>query len=320
MKSKPIVLGAVALLLAGGLMSYWFSDSEVPRTGSDDPAKTVDAGSVSSAGKQSAPLEKAAAEQGRQLVQEICGPNAYHRLRELADREQLSPSECEALSEFLVETTTDEKLERMASIKNSVMNVLASQEHLPTPWDQLLQKIYQDDFQHPVIRDYALQHLFEYYEKLLRQGIETLDPTRESELLALFWKALDQKRESYSGTALLGLFHLSEVEPGIDLGRLAFHSLEMIQSPDTGELARISAFQVASLLDEPGTLPLAKIEAHQGENLPVRVSAIAAIGMVGSKDEVPFLKKILQEKNSSIHVAGSIAIAKIQTRNQQISR
>ncbi len=229
-----------------------------------------------------------------------------------------SRSDCEVSSDFVREKTADEGIERMASIKNSVMNLLARQPNLPLPWSDLLRRVLLDETQHPVIRDYALQHAFSHYEEAIQgTATEPLDGTRQSRLLELFWAALERKRESLAGTALLGLFHLSEFDASVDRGRLGRQSLAVLEAAETGELARISGFQVCRLLGEQGALQPSVAHAEKRESIPLRVSAIAAVGALGGDTELPLLRRLLAEANPSVRVAAKAAVQRIQFKTNR---
>lgn len=189
------------------------------------------------------------------------------------------------------------------------------QSRFSEPWDQLLQRILQDEDQHPVIRDYALQHLFEYYQATIQSTpAQTVDSARRNKLMKVFWAALERKQESLAGTALLGLFYLSESDPAVDRGQLARQALDLLESRDTGELARISAFQVCGLSGERQALPKAVTAAIQTGSIPLQVSAIAAIGALGSDAELPLLRRLRGESNPSVRAAAGSAIQRIQSR------
>ena len=205
----------------------------------------------------------------------------------------------------------------MASIKNSVMNLLARQAHPPQPWDQVLQGILQDDDQHAVIRDYALQHLFEYYEAALRGSpVARLDPGRRTALRALFWAALERKSESLAGTALVGLFHLSAAEPAIDRPRVLGQALGLLEAANSGDLARITAFQVCAQAADSRALTPAISAAEAASTLPLRVAAIAVVGATGGAAELPLLKRLQNEPNPSLRAAVAAAIRNVESRIQ----
>jgi hypothetical protein len=241
------------------------------------------------------------------LIEQITGTNAHRRLQELASQPRLSQSECSALCRFLQAATSDEKLERMASIKNAVMNMLSRQSNLPEAWETTLVRMVEDSAQHDVIRDYALQHLFARYE-------EMPDRPQRTELEALFWRMLQHTDASMGGTALLGLYDLSTKGFGIDNARLGRSAMNMLRAEDASPLARVPAFQVCALLEERQAIVQAVEVAQQQGEIALRTSAIAAIGALGTSSDLPLLETLGTEPNPSIRLAATTAIKRIKTR------
>lgn len=331
MKNARLITGSVATLAVVAALWLWFIDRE-PKPGSqpsplpveretaratdNEPAATnaleAAAGQPRPARGESVNAASRAAASER-LVEEICGPDAYNRLRELAQGGPLSRAECETLYQLLQTKTTDAKLERMAGIKNAVMNVLARQQNLPARWDNLLRRMLEDDDQHTVIRDYALQHLFAWYEENLDgRGTAKLKEGERNELQQLFWSILDKKQAGFGGTALLGLYHLAVCDPSVDPARLSEEAVELLRAPDASPLVQISAFQVCGLLGERRALTQAIEAAQNGQNIALRVSAIAAVGALGGRDGLVVLRSLLREANPSVRTAVRTAIKRLE--------
>jgi hypothetical protein len=316
MKPVRLLVAAILLLAAVGTL-VWVSlrhrdmgarDGRQP----DAPARQTDAARVTSV---ATPGTQAIEASSTSPVEEVCGPRSQRVLRELAAGKSLSRSDCEDLCRFVSAPTTDEKLERMASIKNDVMNILAAQPNLPADWDHLLARIYKDERQHPVIRDYALQHLFEYYEAASEHvETEAWEPDRRARIRDLFWEALDQNQQSFAGTALLALFRLSDLDYGIDRELLAQRTLESLADQSTGDLARITAFQVAAALEQPGAIPEATRVLADGPTVALKVSAAAALGALGGEAELALLRQFQDEANPSIRGAIHAAVKAIESR------
>jgi hypothetical protein len=251
---------------------------------------------------------------GVDLIEEICGPSAYQRLQELSSVGPLGAAECRALAEFVSGPTADETLERMASIKNAVMNVLAHQHNLPEKWEALLRRIIEDDGQHAVIRAYALQHLFTWYEKTIEPGYA--DGGGDQELIAVrqfFWRMADHAEGSVAATALVGLCHLAGDDRGLDAAELGAKAAALIEQRGVDPLVEISAFQVAALLGETSVLARALEVAEAGPTIASRVSAVAAVGTVGDTDALFRLKRLLDDPNASVRNAARAAIARLES-------
>jgi hypothetical protein len=110
------------------------------------------------------------------------------------------------------------------------------------------------------------------------------------------------------------LFNLSGVEPAIDRQRVLEKALEFVEAADTGDLARITAFQVCAQAGDPRVLALARPAAEAAPSIAMRVAAIAAVGASGGAIDLPLLKRLQTEPNPSLRVAAAAAIRRIHAR------
>jgi len=330
-----VEIGRVILAMASisvlAMAGFWFSHRQgrvSPKpapTVSGDPAASSRSVAIGPQQEVSGPQEpkgppKATVSRsasGDALIQAICGPQAERQLRELANREVLTRSECETLYRFLRERTPDDGSKRMSWIKNDVMNILARQRNLPAPWDEMVAALYEDELQPWVIRDYALQHLFDFCDQASRTGhLRELNAARRQRIQALFWNAVEQTQQSVAGTALLALWRLSAVGMGVDRERVAAKSIELVEAPNTGELARITALQVSADSGQQGILKSAMALAEAGQKIPLRASAIAAVGRLGNQEQLPWLERQAADANPSLKIAVDAAVKQIRSRSK----
>jgi hypothetical protein len=328
MKRAALRIVAVVTVVAAALLCLITVNRHGRRAPQEPPTVVLPAASTTGAGQGLRPDEAIAANQGTgntmsetavsgtvsgvNLIDEICGANAYRRLQELSSAGHLSPAECRALAEFVADPTSDENLERMASIKNSVMNILARQENLPDRWERLLQRLVEDESQHAVIRAYALQHLFAWYEEQPGSGVD------RAELRAVgrtFREMADHSEGSIAATALLGLCHLAGRDPAVDAGQVAEKARAILEAPERDPLLEITAFQVAALLNQTDDLVRALEVAQSGPTIASRVSAVAAVGALGGRDELPMLERLMDDPNASVRVAARAAIARLESKS-----
>jgi HEAT repeat protein len=89
-----------------------------------------------------------------------------------------------------------------------------------------------------------------------------------------------------------------------------------VEASDGNPLARISAFQVSALQGDRRALPRAVEAARNGGIIPLRVSAIAALGTLGGAEEIALLKGILEERNPSVRTAAGEALQRLVRRTE----
>jgi HEAT repeat protein len=85
-------------------------------------------------------------------------------------------------------------------------------------------------------------------------------------------------------------------------------------------LTRITAFQVCASLDVKDALSLVLGAAQQGETESVKLSAVGALGLLGNKDQIPFLNNILQGKDERLKAAAQQALHRINQKLEQGTR
>ena len=140
-----------------------------------------------------------------------------------------------------------------------------------------------------------------------------MDPNRQ-EMMAAYEEALTERNNSIGGTALLGMAHLCEDYAEFDKTVVGQKALQMAFDQSTDQRSRSAAFQVAGRLKCGDVLPLARSVATSGEGVALRMSALAAIGDVGTGEDVDLLQPIAIGSDSSLRMAASKAVARIKSR------
>ena len=153
--------------------------------------------------------------------------------------------------DFLTESRrpTGMSLEAWRAEKNALMDVLSSRRQPPAELARILIAVSGDPEQDVVVRDYALQHMVSIYSSAVS------DRGRMQEAL---FRALDEKRSSLPGTALLALNRLVRDYPDVDGDRLEARALALAGDEDCGVMGRATAFQVCAALDATEMVPLAQ--------------------------------------------------------------
>ena len=261
---------------------------------------------------------------GRKPVADVRQPRApsaktsrAHENRQLVDRALGSkPGKMEAVRKFGKDLSLDEmkdifaflrsNKERVPALKNEMLNALRAQKEPPPGLARLLMDIYRDREQDPVMRDYALQHMTLFYSKA------ALDD--KARMQQVFWQGLGEKDGSIAGTALLSLNFLSQNTPAFDKEKFKHEALSLAKDENAGEMARITALQVCGRNGIYDALPLARKLAKKSPSVPLRISAIAALGDLGGPESRPFLKGLAEGPDERLKPAAQSALKRMKNR------
>lgn len=253
-------------------------------------------------------------------IQTIVNTNASYedRLKAIASLSgHLTDSDWEELQPFLLKPDPLDQSQLGQVIKNQLLDLLCALNPPPAGLGGVLTQIYGDQQQNEVIRDYAVQHMAAYYEQMTGQHDHsgTLQSVQK-----ILWEAVNEPVGSIGGTALLALKRLSqEYTNNFDEEKIAAAALQMADNPIAGELTHITAYQVCGELEIPGALPVVLQAAQTGETIPVRLSAIGALGHLGGPDQIPYLNSVLEEPEDRLKPAANHALAQIMARQNPMA-
>ena len=119
-------------------------------------------------------------------------------LRSIARRRDLPKEDVTALRAYLQSTQDMLRSERVAALKNDVMNLLRNQEPSPKGLTEALIAMFRSGKHAPAVLDYCIQHLG------AMQG-EITDDSLRRRIRETFVLAARQTRQPYAGTALYSL-------------------------------------------------------------------------------------------------------------------
>jgi hypothetical protein len=192
-------------------------------------------------------------------------------------------------------------------LKNMVMDVLIQS---PADQDEItggLIGIYRDSGQDPVVRDYAVQHLGLLFENA--------GDAQRRQIQQALREALGEKQGTIGGTSLLALHRLAETHEEIDRQHLAQTALQLAADEQCGEATRRTALTVCGMLGEKNVLPTARALAQGAASVPLRISAIAALGFVGDDEATEYLRSlVLDGSNSRLQPAVRAALERVEER------
>ena len=201
-----IVCGTALLLVAAVVVALHERQSvplpEVPVASSSAEmrVKAVERNSVAANVATAAP-------DASRAVAIICGKdpatsNRYEErnnaLRSIARRRDLPKEDVASLMVYLQSTEDAMRPERIAALKNDVMNLLRNQEPPPKGLTEALIAMFRSGKHPPAVLDYCIQHLG-------AMQCEITDDALRRRIREIFFFAARQTRQPYAGTALYSL-------------------------------------------------------------------------------------------------------------------
>jgi hypothetical protein len=170
-------------------------------------------------------------------------------LRSIMRERHLPTNDVAALTDWLASTNDVLRVERLAALKNDVMNLLRAQEPPPPAFADTLAAMFESEAHPPAVLDYCIQHLG------AMQG-DIAPESRRLRIRSLLVKAANRTKLPYAGTALYALAEDGSSTPAQEakLRRLTL----ALCSPDANAVARIAAVQLAGIV---GTPPLREEES-----------------------------------------------------------
>lgn len=238
----------------------------------------------------------------------------------------LAMADLGTLMEFINEPREDLRTSAGHALVDAVINAMRRQETFPNGMSEALVRLYRGS-PDPVLQSYALQYLWCLYIDRDDHHRHEPDPAAREMILTTLIKAASETDRSCSGTALMALNAITrsaalQQEPGTRK-QLAAHAgdidasfLKAASSPETDKLCRISVLQVCAMRGLTGILPVARnLAADTKEDPNIRISAIAAIGMLGSAGEDAYLLESLQKQGNRLAYAAEPALEKLTQKS-----
>lgn len=195
----------------------------------------------------------------------------------------LPPESAAALLAYVASTGDVLRLERVAALKNDILNVLRRQRDVPAALSSTLIAMLASRAYPSVILDYCVQHLG------AMQNACRSDAERD-EIHHALHEASFASAASYSGTALYAMADDSRASPD-DLAFLRRRTVALAAAADPN--ARLSA---VILVGERGYTealpPLRAILDDPASPVPLRAAAIAALGRLGTPADLARLSAL----------------------------
>jgi HEAT repeat protein len=157
------------------------------------------------------------------------------------------------------------------------------------------------------MRSYALQHMMLWYGDA--------EASEKGQIREVLWEAIGKSESSIPGTALLALLHLSQDNAEFDPPRISEIALKLAQDERSAEITRITALQVCAQNHVDAIVPTAlDIALHSG-SIPLKMSAIAALGDVAGLEAKSLLDQMALGQDERLRLAAESALARWNKRN-----
>ena len=219
-------------------------------------------------------------------------------LRSIARRRDLPEKDVAALLAYLRSKDNAMRVERVAALKNDVMNLLRNQEPSPKGLAEALIAMFRSGKHPPAVLDYCIQHLG-------AMQCEITDDALRHRIREIFVFAARQTRQSYAGTALYSLAenkHASQSQKN-ELKRLTV----ALCKQDTHPVARISAIQLAGVLEYKEILPiLRETLSSSRRDAVLDIVSIGSLGLLGEESDLELLSKFSSDTRRSVAVKAAI--------------
>lgn len=216
----------------------------------------------------------------------------------------------DACYEFLYQKLDSQTLPDLQfnGLKNELVFALMKQRKKPAELAGHLVKMYKDKSFDTTWRDYCVQFFGKWYPN-------APDNQGRKDMVAGLWDALKNERGTrIAGAASSQLCFLSRKYPEFSKDDVSAASLDALTDPACANISKVPLLQTCAILGNEKALPVArKIAAVERDPL-LRASAIAAIGILGNKDDLNFLRELEASRDMRIQKPAKAAIEKILSR------
>ena len=233
-------------------------------------------------------------------------------LRSIARRRDLPEKDVDALVAYLRSKDNAMRVERVAALKNDVMNLLRSQEPPVEGLAETLIVMFEGrgfsthnsstpnspTHPHPpAVLDYCIQHLGAMLDELDEKG--------RLRVRAVLVKAAKRTKQPYAGTALYSLAEDRRATPAqeTELKRLTL----ALCKPRVNNIARIAAIQLAGERGYAEALPVLR-ETLLGarRDAVLDTVCIGSVGLLGNADDIPILSRFSSDSRRAPAVDAAI--------------
>lgn len=223
-------------------------------------------------------------------------------------KNNLSPREVAAIYEFLNKKMSQESLKPLEfnSLKNDLVLVLMTQQRKPSQLGYKLSEMYNNKKFCSIWRDYCIQFMGRWYKEA--------SPDEQKLMLKDMFAATDEGKNGIAGAALIALnsnVGMSGISPK-EVREAAFKVAENKETPD---YVKLTAIQICAMRNDKRVLPIAREIVKTGKYVPLKMSAIAAIGFLGNSNDMDDMKELSRSTDVRIRSAATAALRKLSKPN-----
>ena len=219
-------------------------------------------------------------------------------LRSIARRRDLPKDDVDALLAYLRRADDAMPVERVAALKNDVMNLLRNQEPAVEGLAETLIAMFRSGKHPPAVLDYCIQHLG------AMQG-EITDDSLRHRIRETFVFAARQTRQPYAGTALYSLAKdkRASLSQKNELKRLTL----ALCKQGSHSVARISAIQLAGERGYKEILPiLRETLSSSRRDAVLDIVSIGSLGLLGDESDLELLSQFSSDTRRAVAVKSAI--------------
>jgi hypothetical protein len=316
MKNPAKISLLLAVVAAIAVAIFWFNrTAELARHPAGNPAISTTTPAAqparviqSSVQNLQQPQVEALSEQMRLIVRPDGKTGFKERVAAVhAIKEDLNNEELRAFYGYLLAPAHDQgDREQENWLRNEMLDKLVTQQKPPAGLIDVLNAIYQDKDQDVVMRDYAIQHMNPAYAQA--------NTEEKTALRQALWQATGETDGSIAGTALLALNDLAQNNAEFEKNKITEVALKLAGDEQCGELARITAVQICGRSDATQAVPLVLQLAQSAGSIPLRISAIAALGDLGDRSVETVLQQIATGNEDRLKPAAESALQRLNKR------
>ena len=241
------------------------------------------------------------------FIRTVCGLDAAFAdryearndaLRSIARRRDLPEKDVAALVAYLRSKDNAMRPERVAALKNDVMNLLRNQDPPAEGLAETLIVMFRSGKHAPAVLDYCIQHLGAMQN-------EITDDALRRRIREIFVFAARQTRQSYAGTALYSLAEdkRASLSQKNELKRLTI----ALCKQDTHPVVRISAIQLAGERGYKEILPiLRETLSSSHRDAVLDIVSIGSLGLLGDESDLALLSRFSSDTRRSVAVKAAI--------------